>query len=42
MNFEFSEEQELLREQARGFLQQNCPPAPFARRWTRKRGTTPN
>ncbi len=27
MNFEFSEEQELLREQARGFLQQNCPPS---------------
>ena len=27
MNFEFSEEQELLREQARGFLGDNCPPA---------------
>ena len=27
MNFEFSEDAELLREQARGFLQQNCPPA---------------
>ena len=25
MNFEFSDEQELLREQARGFLAQNCP-----------------
>jgi len=24
MNFEFSEEQNLLREQARGFLQDNC------------------
>ncbi len=27
MNFEFSEDAELLREQARGFLQQNCPPS---------------
>ena len=27
MNFEFSDEQNLLREQARGFLQDNCPPA---------------
>ena len=27
MNFEFSDEQELLREQARGFLADNCPPA---------------
>ena len=27
MNFEFSEEQNLLREQARGFLQAECPPA---------------
>ena len=27
MNFEFSEEQNLLREQARGFLQDNCPPS---------------
>ena len=27
MNFEFSEEQELLREQARGFLTEHCPPA---------------
>ena len=27
MNFEFSEEQNLLREQARGFLQENCPPS---------------
>ena len=27
MNFEFSEEQNLLREQARGFLQEHCPPA---------------
>ena len=27
MNFEFSEEQLMLREQARGFLQQHCPPA---------------
>ena len=26
MNFEFSDEQELLREQARGFLADNCPP----------------
>ena len=26
MNFEFSEEQNLLREQARGFLQDNCSP----------------
>ena len=26
MNFEFSEEQELLREQARGFLGEHCPP----------------
>ena len=26
MNFEFSEEQELLREQARGFLTEHCPP----------------
>ena len=25
MNFEFSDEQNLLREQARGFLQENCP-----------------
>ena len=25
MNFEFAEEQELLREQARGFLSENCP-----------------
>ena len=25
MNFEFSDEQQLLREQARGFLAQNCP-----------------
>jgi alkylation response protein AidB-like acyl-CoA dehydrogenase len=27
MNFEFSDEQELLREQARGFLADNCPPS---------------
>ena len=27
MNFEFSEEQELLREQARGFLGENCAPS---------------
>ena len=27
MNFEFSDEQELLREQAAGFLQEHCPPA---------------
>ena len=27
MNFEFSAEQNLLREQAQGFLQQHCPPA---------------
>ena len=27
MNFEFSDEQNLLREQARGFLQENCPTA---------------
>ncbi len=27
MNFEFSDEQNLLREQAVGFLQENCPPA---------------
>ena len=27
MNFEFSEEQNLLREQARGFLQENCAPS---------------
>ena len=27
MNFEFSEEQNLLRDQARGFLADNCPPA---------------
>jgi len=27
MNFEFSEDQNLLREQARGFLQENCPPS---------------
>ena len=27
MNFEFSEEQNLLREQARGFLDENCPAA---------------
>ncbi len=27
MNFEFSEEQNLLREQAQGFLAQNCPPS---------------
>ena len=26
MNFEFSDEQELLREQARGFLAEHCPP----------------
>ena len=26
MNFEFSEEQNLLREQAQGFLKDNCPP----------------
>ena len=26
MNFEFGEEQELLREQARGFLANHCPP----------------
>ncbi len=25
MNFEFSDEQNLLREQARGFLADNCP-----------------
>ena len=25
MNFEFSEEQQLLREQARGFLTEHCP-----------------
>ena len=27
VNFEFSEEQNLLREQALGFLQENCPPS---------------
>ena len=27
MNFEFSDEQNLLREQATGFLQDNCPPS---------------
>ena len=27
MNFEFSEEQNLLREQAQGFLANNCSPA---------------
>ena len=27
MNFEFSDEQNLLREQALGFLQENCPPS---------------
>lgn len=27
MNFEFSEEQDLLREQAQGFLSTNCPPS---------------
>ncbi len=27
MNFEFGEEQNLLRDQARGFLNENCPPA---------------
>ncbi|MCY4143421.1 MAG: acyl-CoA/acyl-ACP dehydrogenase [Gammaproteobacteria bacterium] len=27
MNFEFSQEQNLLREQARGFLDENCPPS---------------
>ncbi|MEZ5560666.1 MAG: acyl-CoA dehydrogenase family protein [Pseudomonadales bacterium] len=27
MNFEFSEDQKLLRDQARGFLQEHCPPA---------------
>ena len=27
MNFEFSQEQNLLREQARGFLADNCPPS---------------
>ncbi len=27
MNFEFSEEQDLLREQAQGFLRDHCPPA---------------
>ena len=27
MNFEFSDEQNLLREQALGFLQDNCPPS---------------
>ena len=27
MNFEFSEEQNLLREQAHGFLKDNCPPS---------------
>lgn len=27
MNFEFSDEQNLLREQAQGFLQENCPPS---------------
>ena len=27
MDFEFSDEQELLREQARGFLTDNCPPS---------------
>ncbi|HCD28360.1 MAG TPA: acyl-CoA dehydrogenase [Gammaproteobacteria bacterium] len=27
MNFEFSDEQELLREQARGFLGEHCPPS---------------
>ena len=27
MNFEFGEDQELLREQARGFLAEHCPPA---------------
>ena len=27
MNFEFSDEQNLLREQAAGFLGDNCPPS---------------
>jgi acyl-CoA dehydrogenase len=27
MNFEFSEEQQMLRDQARGFLSQHCPPS---------------
>ena len=27
MNFEFGEDQNLLRDQARGFLTDNCPPA---------------
>lgn len=27
MNFEFSDEQEMVREQASGFLQSNCPPS---------------
>lgn len=27
MDFEFSDEQQLLREQARGFLTDNCPPS---------------
>ncbi len=27
MNFEFSQEQNMLREQAQGFLADNCPPA---------------
>jgi alkylation response protein AidB-like acyl-CoA dehydrogenase len=46
MNFEFSEEQNLLREQARGFLKDNCSPkvvraaleanAPFNRALWRK------
>ena len=27
MNFEFAEEQHLLRDQARGFLAEHCPPA---------------
>jgi len=27
MNFEFNEDQNLLREQAQGFLADNCPPA---------------
>ncbi len=31
MNFEFSEEQNLLREQAHGFLADNCPPAAVRR-----------
>jgi len=31
MNFEFSDEQNLLRDQARGFLADNCPPATVRR-----------